>query len=90
MIGNPSSISRGNSQRGIYGKQNNALPKEECIKAVYSHPVYLTSMQGTLCKMLGWMNPKLESRLPEEISATSDMQITTLMAESKEELKRAI
>ena len=37
--------------------------------------------------MLGWMNPKLESRLPEEISATSDMQITTLMAESKEELK---
>ena len=38
--------------------------------------------------MLGWMNHKLESRLPEEISASSDMQmITTLMAESKEELK---
>ena len=30
---------------------------------------------------------KLESRLPEEISTTSDMQLTTLMAESKEELK---
>ena len=38
--------------------------------------------------MLGWMNNKLESRLPAEISTTSDMQIiTTLMAESEEELK---
>ena len=37
--------------------------------------------------MLGWMNPKLELRLPEEISATSDMQNATLMAESKGELK---
>ena len=37
--------------------------------------------------MLGWMRHKLESRLPGEISTTSDMQmITTLMAESKEEL----
>ena len=69
------------------GKQNNALPKEEWIKAVYGHPVYVTSMQSTLCKMLGWMNPKLELRLPEEISATSDMQNATLMAESKGELK---
>ena len=30
---------------------------------------------------------KLESRLPGEISITSDMQITTLMAESEEEQK---
>ena len=34
--------------------------------------------------MLGWMKHKLESRLPGEISITSD---TTLMVESKEELK---
>ena len=34
------------------------------------------------------MRHKLESRLPGEISITSDMQIcTTLMAESEEELK---
>ena len=33
------------------------------------------------------MKHKLESRLPGEISITSDMQITTLMTESKEELK---
>ena len=35
--------------------------------------------------MLGWKKHKLESRLPEEISITSDD--TTLMAESEEELK---
>ena len=39
--------------------------------------------------MPGWMKHKLESRLPGEISITSDMQMTppTLMAESEEELK---
>ena len=38
--------------------------------------------------MLGWMKHKLESRLPGEISITSDMQmIPPLCAESKEELK---
>ena len=33
------------------------------------------------------MKHKLESRLPGEISITSDMHDTTLMAESEEELK---
>ena len=33
------------------------------------------------------MKHKLESRLPGEISITSDVQITPLVAESKEELK---
>ena len=38
--------------------------------------------------MLGWMKHKLESRFLGKISITSDMQDdTTLMAESKEELK---
>ena len=38
--------------------------------------------------MLGWKKHKLESRFLGEISITSDMQmITTLMAESEEELK---
>ena len=37
--------------------------------------------------MLGWMKHKLESKLLGEMSITSDMQMTTLMAESKEELK---
>ena len=39
------------------------------------------------CEMLGWMKHKLESRLPGEISITSDMQMAPLMAESEEELK---
>ena len=34
--------------------------------------------------MLGWMQHKLESRLLGEISITSDMQMTPLMAESEE------
>ena len=38
--------------------------------------------------MLGRKKHKLESRLPGEISVTSDMQMTpSLMAESKGELK---
>ena len=44
-------------------------------------------MQSTSCKMLDWMKHKLESRLPGEISITSDMQMTPLMAEIEEELK---
>ena len=46
------------------------------IKAVYCHHAYLTYMQSTSCEMLGWMKHKLESRLPGEISITSDMQNT--------------
>ena len=37
--------------------------------------------------MLGWKKHKLESRLPGEISITSDMQMIPLIAESEEELK---
>ena len=51
---------------------------KEYVKAVYYHPAYLTYMQSTSCEMLGWMNHKLESRLPGEISTTSDMQVTPL------------
>ena len=60
----------------------------EYIKAVYCHLAFLTYMQNTSCKMSGWMKHKLESRLPGEISITSDMQMTPpLMAEMEEELK---
>ena len=47
----------------------------EYIKAVYCHPAYLTYMQTVSCKMPGWMKHKLESRLPGEISITSDTQM---------------
>ena len=48
---------------------------KEYMKAVYCHPAYLTYMQSMSCEMPGWMKHKLESRLPEEISITSDMQM---------------
>ena len=48
---------------------------KEYVKAVYCHPTYLTYMQSTSCEMLGCMKHKLESRLLEEISITSDTQI---------------
>ena len=49
---------------------------KEDIKAVYCHPAYITHMQSMSCEMPGWMKHKLESRLPGEISITSDMQVT--------------
>ena len=45
-------------------------------KAVLCHPDYFIYMQSTSCKMLGWMNHKLESSLLREISITSDTQMT--------------
>ena len=57
---------------------------KEYVKAVYCHPLYLTYMQSTSCEMLGWMKHKLESRLPGEISITSDADDNTLMAKSEE------
>ena len=51
---------------------------KEYVKAVYCHPAYLTYMQSTLYKMLGWMKHKLKSRLQGEIPITSDRQMIPL------------
>ena len=51
---------------------------KEYDKAIYCHTVYLTYMQSASCEMQGWMKHKLDSRLPGEISTTSDKQITPL------------
>ena len=48
---------------------------KEYDKAVSCHPAHLTYMQTISCKMPDWMNHKLESRLPGEISTTADMQM---------------
>ena len=48
---------------------------KEYVKAIYCHPAYLTYMQSTSYKMLGWMNHKLKSRLPGEMSKGSIMQM---------------
>jgi len=49
---------------------------KEYVKAVYCHPAYLTYVQSISCEMPGWKKHKLESRLPREISITSDTQTT--------------
>ena len=49
---------------------------KEYVKAVYYHLAYLTQMQSTLCEMPGWMKHKLESKLPGDISISSDIQMT--------------
>ena len=48
---------------------------KEYIKAVYCHLAYLTYMQSTSCEIPGWIKHKLKSRLPGEISITSDTQM---------------
>ena len=51
---------------------------KEYEKAVYYHPPYLIFMQSTSCEIMGWMNHKLESRLPGEIPTNSDRQMIPL------------
>ena len=54
---------------------NRLVPNWERSTSRFCHSAYLTYMQSTLCEMPGWMKHKLESRLLEEISRTSDMQM---------------
>ena len=60
-------------------RQTGSKSGKEYVKVVYCHPAYLTYMQSTSCKMLGWMKHKLESGLLGEISITSDMQMTPFL-----------
>ena len=68
-------------------QQTGSRSGKEYIKALYCHPAYLTYVQSTSCRMLGWMKHKLESRLPGEISITSDMQMPPLLMAESEKLK---
>ena len=68
-------------------QQTGSKSGKEYIKAVYCHPAYLIDMQSTSCEMLDCMKHKLESRLPGEISITSDMQMTPPYRQKEEELK---
>ena len=72
--------------RNLYGGQEATEPDKEQwtgsklgtenVKAVYCYPDHLTYIQTTSCEMLGWMKLNMESRLPGEISITSDTQMT--------------
>ena len=70
------------------GQRTGSKLGKEYAKAVCCHPAYLTYMQSTSSQVLGLMKHKLESRLPGEISVTSDTQMTPpLWQTAKKELK---
>ena len=58
--------------RNLYsGQEETVRPghgKTDCfqIRNRVLHPAYLTYIQGTSCKMSGWMKHEPESRLPEK------------------------
>ena len=64
---------------------------KEYVKAVYCHPAYITYMKSTSCEMPGWMKHKLEGKIAgwniNNLRYTDD---TTILAESKEELKNLL
>jgi len=49
-------------------KRTGSKLEKEYVKAVYCHPAYLTSMQGTSWETLGWMTHKLESRFSGQMA----------------------
>ena len=64
---------------------------KEYVKTVYCHSVYLTYMQSISCKMLGL--DELQTRVKlggRNINNFRYVNDTTLMAKSKEELKRLL
>ena len=67
-------------------QQTGSKLRKKYVKAVYCHLAYLTYMQSTSCKMLGWMKHKLESKLWRNNSLRYAND-TMLMAENEEELK---
>ena len=60
--------------------------RKEYDRAVCCHPVYLTYMLSTSLEMLGWMSYKIGGRNVNNLRYVD----TTLMAESKEELKNLL
>ena len=57
-------------------------------KAVYCHPTYLTYIQSTSCKMLGWMKAQAGIKTARRnINNLIYADSTTLMEESEEGLK---
>ena len=63
--------------------------EKDYVKTIYCHSAYFTYMQSTSLKMMGLLNPKLESRFPGEINIKNLRYAddTSLMAESEVELK---
>ena len=67
-------------------QQTSSKLGKEYIEAVYCHPTYLTYIQSTSCKMLGWMNESQAGAKTarKNINNLGYADDTTLMAESEE------
>ena len=48
----------------------------EYVESGYCHTAYLSYMQSISYEMPDWMKQKQKSRLPGEVSITSDMHMT--------------
>ena len=59
----------------VVEQQSGSKLANEYVKPVYCHPAFLTYMQNTPFKLLGWMKHKLEWRFPGKILITSDIQM---------------
>ena len=70
-------VKKQQSEADMEQRTDSKLGRENS-KAVYCHSTYSTYMQSTLCEIPGWMNHKLESRLQEDLSTTSDIQMIPL------------
>ena len=68
-------------------QQTGSKSGKEYVKAVYCHPAYLTYLQSTSNKMLGWMKQAGIETARRNVNNLRYADDTTLMAESKEELK---
>ena len=70
-------------------QQTGSKSGKEYVNAVYWHSAYLTYMQSTSFKTLGWMKHKLTGIkiTGKNINNLRYADDTTLMAESEEELK---
>ena len=69
-------------------EQTGSKSGKEHIKAEYCHPAYLIPMQSTSWKMLVWIEAQAGIKITgRNINNLRYADETTLMAESKEELK---
>ena len=74
----------------VMEQQTHPKLEKEYVKAVYCHPAYLTYMQNVSREMLGLRKHKLESRLPGEISITSDTQMIPPLWQKAKRIKELL
>ena len=67
-------------------RQTGSKLGKKYVKAIYCHPAYLTYMQSTSCKILGWMNQARIEIVRRNINNLRFADDSTLI-ESEEELK---